>query len=104
MVSPHALSESTLRSCSQNLTAHFCSQNLTVFTGKSNVKDWHGHNLIVVEINGNCSGNHHLVVDYLKKIEKQATNQNKTNKQTKRLVYLVKLSWYFNYRESMGNQ
>ena len=54
---------------------HFSFENVTVFILGSNGRDWHGHNLIVVEIDGNSPGKDHLVVDYLKKIEK-------TNKQT----------------------
>ena len=78
---------------------HFSFENVTVFILRSNGRDWHGHNLIVVEKDGNSPGKDCLVVGYLKKIEKQ-TNKH----QNKRHAYFVKLSWCFDYRKSKRNQ
>ena len=46
---------------------HFSFENVTVFILRSNGRDWHGHNLIVVEKDGNSPGKDCLVVGYLKK-------------------------------------
>ena len=46
---------------------HFSFENVTVFILRSKGRDWHGHNLIVVEKDGNSPGKDCLVVGYLKK-------------------------------------
>ena len=62
---------------------HFFFENVTVFILGSNGRDWHGHNLIVVEKDGNSPGKDCLVVGYLKKIEKQTNkHQNKRHAYT----------------------